>query len=167
MLLLLCEFIHFWVMNSHWVTNSQNSLTTEFTLSSGFGWPQCVLPLFSSSQHLPATLSSVSLFPSSEYRVKSNESRVLMLPARSAKREKSVTLASLSRSLSHHLLLPFVYVFPSHLHSQPDTTNWRQLATNFWTNNFLFNPNVVRQTRYVGCFVFAPLVFQGRSKNDS
>lgn len=39
--------------------------------------------------HSPATLSSVSLLPSSEYLAKSKESRVLMLPARSVSKEKS------------------------------------------------------------------------------
>ena len=37
---------------------------------------------------LPATLSSVSLLPSSEYLAKSKESRVLMLPARSVINQK-------------------------------------------------------------------------------
>lgn len=37
---------------------------------------------------LPATLSSDSRFPSSEYRAKSRESKVLMLPARSGQRQR-------------------------------------------------------------------------------
>lgn len=40
----------------------------------------------------PATLSSVSLLPSSEYLAKSKESRVLMLPARSRKEKSNITV---------------------------------------------------------------------------
>lgn len=45
-------------------------------------------PNLSLQSYSPATLSSVSLLPSSEYLAKSKESRVLMLPARSVINEK-------------------------------------------------------------------------------
>lgn len=45
-------------------------------------------PNLSLQSYSPATLSSVSLLPSSEYLAKSKESRVLMLPALSVMKRK-------------------------------------------------------------------------------
>lgn len=45
-------------------------------------------PNLSLKSYSPATLSSVSLLPSSEYLAKSKESRVLMLPALSVMKRK-------------------------------------------------------------------------------
>lgn len=85
-----------------WIILERPNESAELSFSSVFWCPQCVLHLLAYSLHLPATLSSDSLFPSSEYRVKSNESSVLMLPARSAKKVKSLASALYNHYLTKH-----------------------------------------------------------------
>lgn len=66
------------------------NVAAQKNLMKPYGNPSILgLPSHTKS-YSPATRSSVSLFPSSEYLAKSKESRVLMLPARSTRGETGI-----------------------------------------------------------------------------